>query len=80
MDRKACCDTVHGSQRVIHDWVVELNLEVIYHYFWYILVYQSHRVTLIGGTTLGWKYQDVRMISEAGYHRVVMSTIHVKCI
>ena len=80
MDRKAWRDAVHGSQRVRHDWVVELNLEVIYHYLWYILVYQSHRLTLIGGTTQGWKYQDVRIISETGYHRLVMSTIHVKCI
>ena len=25
MDREACCAEVHGSQRVGHDWVTELN-------------------------------------------------------
>ena len=25
MDRESCCDAVHGSQRVGHDWVTELH-------------------------------------------------------
>ena len=47
MDREAWCAVVHGSQRVGHDWVTELNWQHLFQLFSSLLLSRVRRTNIV---------------------------------